>query len=55
MDNTEIKKADTFTLGGKEFTSRFILGSGKFFTGFGESMCGKSRGTDYHTGTPSCK
>lgn len=30
MDNTEIKKADTFTLGGKEFTSRFILGSGKF-------------------------
>ena len=30
MDNTEIKKADTFTLGGKEFTSRFILGSVKF-------------------------
>ncbi len=27
----------------------------KIFTGFGESMCGKSRGTDYHTGTPSCK
>ena len=30
MDNTETKKADIFTLGGKEFTSRFILGSGKF-------------------------
>ena len=25
-----MKKTDTFTLGGKEFTSRFILGSGKY-------------------------
>ena len=30
MDKKEIKNTDTFTLGGKEFTSRFILGSGKF-------------------------
>ena len=30
MDKKEIKNTDTFTLGGKEFTSRFILGSGKY-------------------------
>ena len=30
MDKKEIKNTDTFTLGGKEFSSRFILGSGKF-------------------------
>ena len=30
MDKKEMKKTDTFTLRGKEFTSRFILGSGKF-------------------------
>ena len=30
MDKKEIKNTDTFTLGGKEITSRFILGSGKF-------------------------
>ena len=39
MDKKEIKNTDTFTLGGKEFTSRFILGSGKIFTGSGESLC----------------
>ena len=37
MDKKEIKNTDTFTLGGKEFTSRFILGS-EIYTGFGESM-----------------
>ena len=30
MDKKEIKNTDTFTLGGKEFSSRFILGSGKY-------------------------
>ena len=55
MDKKEIKNTDTFTLGGKEFTSRFILGSGKFSLDLVKACVEKSRGTDYHTGTPSCK
>ena len=39
-----MNQKDTFTLGGKEFSSRFILGSGKFSLGSCESMCRKSRG-----------
>ena len=39
---------DKFILGGHEFTSRFILGSGKFSLDL-VSLYRKSRSSDHHT------
>ena len=44
-----MNQKDTFTLGGKEFSSRFILGSGKFSLDLDKSMCRKSRSADHYT------
>ncbi len=55
MDKKEIKKYRYIYTWRKRVYFSFYIRFRKIFTGFGESMCGKSRGTDYHTGTPSCK
>lgn len=40
---------DKFILGGHEFTSRFILGSGKFSLDLVKACNRKSRSSDHHT------
>ena len=42
---------DKFILGGHEFTSRFILGSGKFSLELVKACVEKCRGTDHHSGS----
>ena len=51
MDRTE----DKLILGGHEFTSRFILGSGKFSLDLVKACIEKSRNTDYYACPSSCK
>ena len=44
---------DKLILGGHEFTSRFILGSGKFSLELVKACIEKSRCADHHTGSAS--
>lgn len=50
-----MNQKDTFTLGGKEFSSRFILGSGKFSLDLVKACVEKSRSADHYTCASSCK
>ena len=45
-------KEDKLILGGHEFTSRFILGSGKVSLGTGTGLYRAGRSTDHYTGAP---
>ena len=51
MDRTE----DKLILGGHEFTSRFILGSGKFSLDLVKACIEKGRNTDHYACPSSCK
>ena len=53
--NNEKKYEDKLVLGGHEFTSRFILGSGKFSLDLVKACIEKSRCTDDYTGFTSRK
>ena len=50
-----MNQKDTFTLGGKEFSSRFILGSGKFSLDLVKACVEKSRCPDHYACASSCK
>ena len=46
---------DKLILGGHEFTSRFILGSGKFSLDLVKACIEKVRCADHHSGSASCQ
>ena len=50
-----MQNKDTWTLGGHTFTSRFILGSGKYNLNLIQCSCRRCRRRDHYTGTSSCQ
>ena len=49
------QKNDNFILGGHEFTSRFILGSGKFSLDLVTACVEKAGRADHYPGSAPCK